>query len=203
MVRVPTIVGCLRPVILLPASVVTGLPASHLDAVLAHELAHVRRHDYLVNVLQSLVETLLFYHPAVWWCSRQIRIEREHCCDDLVVEACGDRVVYAHALAQLEELRGLQTDAVSERNRRAAGRSGPPRAWGTAGERGPLDDMDDCHRAHAVVAAIVVTPVLTMADANGLPSRFRPPPLYRYHHRPRATAASCSAATYAADTGGA
>ena len=81
--------------------------------MLAHELAHVRRHDYLVNALQAIVETLLFYHPAVWWCSRQIRIEREHCCDDMVVEACGDRVVYATALAQLEELRGLTADVVS------------------------------------------------------------------------------------------
>jgi beta-lactamase regulating signal transducer with metallopeptidase domain len=107
LVRVPTVVGCLRPVILLPASVITGLPATHLDAVLAHELAHVRRHDYLVNALQSIVETLLFYHPAVWWCSRHIRIEREHCCDDLVVQACGDRIGYATVLAQLEELRGV------------------------------------------------------------------------------------------------
>jgi beta-lactamase regulating signal transducer with metallopeptidase domain len=107
-VRVPTVVGWLRPVILLPVSVITALPATHLDAVLAHELAHVRRHDYLVNAVQTIVETLLFYHPAVWWCSRQIRIEREHCCDDLVVEACGDRVGYARALAQLEELRGLE-----------------------------------------------------------------------------------------------
>ena len=108
LVRVPTVVGYLRPVILLPASVITGLAPAYLDAVIAHELAHVRRHDYLVNVLQSLVETLLFYHPAVWWCSRQIRIEREHCCDDMVVEAGGNRVAYAAALAQLEELRGLE-----------------------------------------------------------------------------------------------
>jgi hypothetical protein len=105
MVAVPALVGWLRPVILLPASVVTGMPATHLDAVIAHELAHVRRHDYLINALQAVVETLLFYHPAVWWCSRQVRIEREHCCDDLAVMACGDRVEYATALANLEELR--------------------------------------------------------------------------------------------------
>ena len=94
----PTVVGWLRPVILLPVSVITGLPATHLDAVLAHELAHVQRHDYLVNALQTIIETLLFYHPAVWWCSRQIRIEREHCCDDLVVEACRDRVAHGGRL---------------------------------------------------------------------------------------------------------
>jgi beta-lactamase regulating signal transducer with metallopeptidase domain len=104
-VTVPTLVGWIRPVILLPASVIAGLPTHHLDAVIAHELAHVRRHDYLVNALQAVVETLLFYHPAVWWCSRRIRIEREHCCDDLAVSACGDRVAYATALANLEDLR--------------------------------------------------------------------------------------------------
>jgi beta-lactamase regulating signal transducer with metallopeptidase domain len=107
-VRVPTMLGYMRPIILLPAAVITGLPAPHLDAVIVHELAHVRRHDYLVNALQAIIETLLFYHPAVWWCSRQIRIEREHCCDDVVVDVLGDRVAYAAALVELEELRGLQ-----------------------------------------------------------------------------------------------
>ena len=107
-VESPTVIGWLRPIILLPASALTAIPVSHLDAVLVHELAHVRRHDFLVNVLQAIVETVLFYHPAVWWCSRQIRIEREHCCDDLVVDLCGDRVAYAKALAALEEQRGLR-----------------------------------------------------------------------------------------------
>ena len=104
-VAVPTLVGWLRPVILLPAAVVAAMPVAHLEAIIAHELAHVRRHDYLINALQAVIETLLFYHPAVWWCSRQVRIEREHCCDDLAVAACGDRVGYATALANLEELR--------------------------------------------------------------------------------------------------
>jgi peptidoglycan/xylan/chitin deacetylase (PgdA/CDA1 family) len=73
--------------------------------LLAHELAHVRRYDYLVNLLQSVTETLLFYHPAVWWVSKQIRTEREHACDDLAVAACGDALLYARALAELESLR--------------------------------------------------------------------------------------------------
>jgi hypothetical protein len=72
--------------------------------VIAHELAHIRRHDYLVNLLQSFVETLLFYHPAVWWVSSEVRAEREHCCDDLAVEVCGDRVVYVTALAELTSI---------------------------------------------------------------------------------------------------
>ena len=104
-VEVPTVMGWLKPVILFPASALAGLSPAHLEAVLAHELAHVRRHDYLVNLLQTIVETLLFYHPAVWWVSRQIRIERENCCDDLAVKLCGDRVLYAQALADLEQLR--------------------------------------------------------------------------------------------------
>jgi beta-lactamase regulating signal transducer with metallopeptidase domain len=100
-VRVPTLVGCLRPVILLPASVLTGLAPEQIEALLAHELAHVRRWDYLVNLGQTVAEALFFYHPAVWWLSRRIRVEREQCCDDAVVATCGDRVAYARALATL------------------------------------------------------------------------------------------------------
>src|SRR2546422_656218 len=89
-VQVPAVIGWLRPVILLPASALTGLTPLQLDALVAHELAHVRRYDYLVNLIQSVIETLLFYHPAVWWASQQVREEREHCCDDLAVVVCGD-----------------------------------------------------------------------------------------------------------------
>ncbi|HEX6903803.1 MAG TPA: M56 family metallopeptidase [Thermoanaerobaculia bacterium] len=103
--QVPAVIGWLRPVILIPASTLTGLSPQQLEAVLAHELAHVRRHDYLVNLLQTVVETLLFYHPAVWWVSAQARRERENCCDDLAVAVCGDRLVYVRALADLEGLR--------------------------------------------------------------------------------------------------
>ena len=104
-VDVPTVIGWLTPVVLLPASALAGLTPQQIEAILAHELAHIRRHDYLVNLLQTLVETLLFYHPAVWWLSRRIRVERENCCDDLAVSLCGDPVAYAAALADLEELR--------------------------------------------------------------------------------------------------
>ena len=105
LVDVPTVIGFLKPVVLLPASALGGLAPHQLEAILAHELAHIRRHDYLVNLLQTLVETVLFYHPAVWWLSRRIRIERENCCDDLAVSLCGDPVAYALALADLEALR--------------------------------------------------------------------------------------------------
>ena len=105
LVDVPTVVGFVKPVVLLPASALAGLTLQQLEAILAHELAHIRRHDYLVNLLQTLVETVLFYHPAVWWVSRRIRVERENCCDDLAVRLCGDPVAYASALADLEALR--------------------------------------------------------------------------------------------------
>jgi len=101
----PSVVGWLRPVILLPAATLLSLNVEQLEAVLAHELAHVRRHDYLVNLLQSVAETLLFYHPAIWWISTCIRHERELCCDDLVVSICGDAIGYARALTKLERLR--------------------------------------------------------------------------------------------------
>lgn len=105
LVDVPTVVGWLKPVVLMPVSAIGGLAPQQLEAILAHELAHIRRHDYAVNLLQTLVETLLFYHPAVWWVSRRIRAERENCCDDLAVALCGDPVAYASALADLESLR--------------------------------------------------------------------------------------------------
>ncbi len=108
LVRVPTVVGWLRPVILLPASALTGLSTEQLEAILAHELAHIRRYDYFVNMLQTVVEILGFYHPAVWWVSRKIRVERENCCDDLAVRVSGDRVRYARALTSLEEVRSRQ-----------------------------------------------------------------------------------------------
>jgi HEAT repeat protein/beta-lactamase regulating signal transducer with metallopeptidase domain len=104
-IETPMAMGWLRPVVLLPASALTGLSPDQLDAILAHELAHIRRHDYAVNLAQSVVETVLFYHPAVWWVSRQVRQEREHCCDDLAVAVCGDREGYARALVGMEQLR--------------------------------------------------------------------------------------------------
>ena len=103
---VPVVVGWLQPVIVLPASLVTGLTPSQLEMLLAHEIAHIRRYDYLANVIQTVVETLLFFHPAAWWLSDRIREERENCCDDIAVLACGgDRRNYTAALLALEESR--------------------------------------------------------------------------------------------------
>jgi beta-lactamase regulating signal transducer with metallopeptidase domain/protein involved in polysaccharide export with SLBB domain len=111
-VSVPSVIGVLRPVILLPVSALTALPPAQVQALLAHELAHVRRHDYLVNLVQVAVETLLFYHPVVWWVSARLREERENCCDEAVVDLCGDRVEYARALLAMETARqGMPTMA--------------------------------------------------------------------------------------------
>ena len=110
-VAVPVVVGLLRPVVLLPIGAVTGLSPGQLEAILAHELAHIRRRDCLVQMLQAIMETLLFYHPGVWWVSRQIREESEQCCDDLAVGLCPDRLGYAHALAKVAELGSVQQTA--------------------------------------------------------------------------------------------
>lgn len=118
--ELPIVVGWLRPVVLLPTSLLTGLSPKQLEAILAHELAHVRRYDYLFNLLQTAVETLLFYHPAVWWLSRRIRIEREHCCDDIAVAVYGNKVDYAEALAAVEQRRSAPALAMAARSNRAS-----------------------------------------------------------------------------------
>jgi uncharacterized protein (TIGR03435 family) len=105
LVDTPTALGWLRPVVLLPIAALTNLTPAQIEAIMAHELAHVRRHDYLFNVLQTVAETLLFYHPTVWWVSARIRAEREHCCDDVAVEVCGDALTYVAALAEIETSR--------------------------------------------------------------------------------------------------
>ncbi|MGF6272779.1 bla regulator protein BlaR1 [Massilia sp. UYP11] len=100
----PVTAGWWRPVVLVPASLVTGMPAHLLEALLAHELAHIRRHDYLVNLAQNVVETLLFYHPAVWWISGRIRTEREHIADDIAARQLGEPRRLALALSELDKL---------------------------------------------------------------------------------------------------
>ncbi len=99
----PVLAGWWRPVILVPAGFLSGLPPAQVEALLLHELAHVRRHDVLVGRLQAVVETLLFFHPATWWISKQVRRAREACCDDLVVRAGSGRKTYAQALTALAE----------------------------------------------------------------------------------------------------
>ena len=95
----PASIGILSPAIILPMSVITGMPAGHIQAILAHEMAHICRLDYLVNLIQMLSESIFFFNPAVWWINRQIRIEREACCDAVAIRYCGDASLYMHALS--------------------------------------------------------------------------------------------------------
>ena len=103
-VRSPIVVGWLRPMILLPLGLATRMPPAWLDAVLAHELAHVRRHDLALRLVQRTVEVLLFFHPVVWWLGAQLDQAREEACDDLVVDRLGDPLAYARAITELEAL---------------------------------------------------------------------------------------------------
>lgn len=114
--EVPVVIGHLRPAILMPVGLLTGLPAAQIESILLHELAHIRRADYLVNLMQTFLEGLLFYHPAVWWISSVIRAEREHCCDDVAVIASGDAHEYASALAALAESRWAGSEAALAAN---------------------------------------------------------------------------------------
>src|SRR5947208_2283702 len=109
----PAVIGWFRPIVFLPATALTGLSDDQLQAVSAHELAHIQRLDAFVNVFQVCVETLLFYHPAVWWLNKRIRAEREHCCDDIAVSLCGDAVEYARALTLMEQWRSAPVFAMA------------------------------------------------------------------------------------------
>ena len=121
----PLVVGWLKPVVLLPISAASGLSGVELEAILAHELAHVVRRDYLFNLLQSVAEILFFYHPAVWFLSNCLRTERENCCDDMATELCGDSLVLAQALASLAALQHAPA-AASFTPRLAMAASGEP-----------------------------------------------------------------------------
>lgn len=111
--QAPAVVGWFRPVVLLPVTALTGLSEDQLQAVIAHELAHIRRLDPFVNVFQICVETLLFYHPAVWWLNKRVRAEREHCCDAIAVSVSGNAVEYARALTLMEEWRSAPVLAMA------------------------------------------------------------------------------------------
>ena len=102
--KVPMAIGFLKPVVVLPASMITGLTPAQLDMLILHELAHIRRHDYLVNLLQSFAEIILFFHPVIYWISKQMRVEREFCSDDMAVKQCGNAIAYAHTLADTASL---------------------------------------------------------------------------------------------------
>lgn len=104
LVKMPMVIGHLKPMILLPFGTINQLPPKELEAILAHELAHIARNDYMLNLLQSVIEVLFYYNPAVWWLSANARHERENCCDDMAVALCGSSLTYAKALVSLQEV---------------------------------------------------------------------------------------------------
>src|SRR6185369_11247805 len=122
LIDAPGSIGWFRPIVLVPAGALAGLPSAQMEALLIHELAHIRRHDYLVHLLQSAVETVLFYHPGVWWVSGHMRTDRELCCDDIVVSVTGDAVLYARALAEFDSARFIQPAVVAANGGSVAGR---------------------------------------------------------------------------------
>ena len=109
----PAAIGWLRPIVLVPVGALTGLPAAQIEALLLHELAHVRRYDYLVQILQNAIEAVFFYHPAVWWVSAHMRAERELCCDDIAVSITGDAATYVRALAEFDAARWAQSTVMA------------------------------------------------------------------------------------------
>ncbi|MBS1839243.1 MAG: M56 family metallopeptidase [Acidobacteria bacterium] len=109
----PAVIGWFKPVVLLPVRALTGLTEDQIEAVIAHELAHIRRFDSFVNLFQVVAESILFFHPAVWWLNRRVRIERENCCDDVAVAACGNHLGYARALTTMEEWRATPALSVA------------------------------------------------------------------------------------------
>ena len=145
-VLAPCTARLLRPVVWVPLSLLTRAPADHLEALLAHEFAHVARRDWLWNGVQRLIETLLFFHPAVWWLGRRVRQEREHACDDLAVAACGDPVALAEALAALERERrsaghlllAARGGSLLQRVTRLLSEPGPAGRWSALGLLGAV-----------------------------------------------------------------
>ena len=104
LIQIPVAIGHLKPMILFPVAAVNQLSQSEVEAILAHELAHIIRNDFLHNIIQSLIEVVFYYNPAVWLLSAVVRHERENCCDDMAVALCGNNLTYAKALLGLETL---------------------------------------------------------------------------------------------------
>ncbi len=162
-IQSPLAVGIVRSLIILPASALMALSPEQLEAVLVHELAHVRRADYLWNLIQTTVETLFFFHPAVWWLGRRLRQQRELCCDDVAVQSCPDPLIYATALLRLEERRRqpLSLAMALDGHRPSSGlRLRIARVLGeTSGENGPRETAP---LPFAAILTVVLLALLTV-----------------------------------------
>lgn len=113
LVHSPSVIGFLKPCIYFPIGLMNNLSETEVEAIIAHELAHIIRNDFLVNIIQSFIESLFYFHPAVWWISANIRVEREHACDDLAIRIIGDNLKYAKSLVYLQELEKLAAPSLA------------------------------------------------------------------------------------------
>ena len=156
---VPAAIGVFRPLVLLPMRALTGLSPEQLDAVIAHELGHIKRFDVAVNFFQVVAESLFFFHPAVWWLNRRIRADREDCCDDMAIATCGGTVGYARALAMMENWRAVPSLAMAATGSSAAARVARLLGVSTNHRGG---------RAAGVVTASLVLATALMAGAVSL-----------------------------------
>jgi beta-lactamase regulating signal transducer with metallopeptidase domain len=193
----PVTVGALRALVLLPLSAATSLSPEQLEVVLAHELAHVRRADFFWNLVQTLVETLFFFHPAVWWLGSRIRHERELCCDDLALTVCPNPVVYANALFELEQQRSRQLNLAMALDGHQPARTlrmriarilGEPQA--TSANRGPFS----LAAATAALVILLLSVPQLMASLNPAPAP-APAPVVASSLAPVASPATQSAPT--------
>lgn len=155
---VPAVIGFFRPIVLLPMRALTGLRPEQLEAVIAHELGHIRRFDVAVNFFQVIAETLFFFHPAVWWLNKRIRADREDCCDDVAITACGGTVSYARALATMETWRGVPSFAMAA--------TGSPVAARVMRLLGVSQEQNGARTAGVVTAALVLATALIAAGVS-------------------------------------
>jgi len=158
LVSVPSVIGFFRPVVLLPVRALTGLSPEQLEAVIAHELGHVKRFDVAVNFFQVVVETLFFFHPAVWWLNKRIRAAREDCCDDIAIAVSGRKVSYARALAAMEGWRDVPELAMGVTGGDMAGRVA--RVLGTGVQKA------GARSASVVTAGLVLAAAVTAGAAS-------------------------------------
>ena len=112
-IDVPLVLGHFKPLILFPIGMINMLSTAEVEAIITHELAHIKRFDYLTNIVLNLVEILFYFHPAVWWISANVKAERENCCDDFALSHNIDKVVYAKALVKLEEIKSGGTPSLA------------------------------------------------------------------------------------------
>jgi len=156
--NVPAVIGLFRPVVLLPVRALTGLTPEQLEAVIAHELAHIKRFDVAVNFFQVIAETLFFFHPAVWWLNKRIRADREDCCDDVAIAECGSTVGYARALATMETWRDVPEFAMAV--------TGSPVATRVARLLGISQQQNGARTAGVVTASLALATALIAAGVS-------------------------------------